>query len=107
MASKTKQMMRAMEDAFLPEKAGSTEARIQLDLTGQDSGLWLLDIAKGECQVREEEGDSPDVTVTIDAQDFAALYHDELNPIQAFMRGQIKVRGNVGLAMQMLNWFER
>ena len=107
MTSKTKDMMRTMEDSFLPEKAGATAALIQLDLTGQDSGLWVLDIANGQCQIREEEVESPHVTVTMDAGDFAALYHDHLDPIQAFMGGKVKVRGNVGLVLQLLNWFER
>lgn len=107
MTSKTREMMQKMEDAFLPEKAGATKALIQLDLTGQDGGLWVLDIANGECQLREEEVSGPDVKVTMDVEDFAAFYHNQLNPVQAFMGGRIKVSGNVGLVMQLLNWFER
>jgi putative sterol carrier protein len=107
MTSKTKEMMRNMQDAFLPEKAGAAKALIQLNLTGQDGGLWVVDIANGQCQIREEEVKNPDVAVTMDAEDFAALYKNQLNPVQAFMGGKIKVSGNVGLVMQLLNWFER
>jgi len=105
--SKTKEMMQTMEDAFLPEKAGTAKALIQLNLTGEDGGLWVVDIADGQCQVREEKVENPDVTVTMDADEFAALYQNKLNPVQAFMSGKIKVAGNVGLVMQLLNWFER
>jgi putative sterol carrier protein len=107
MSTTARDMIQAMPAAFLPEKAGSTQALIQLDLTGQEGGQWLLDIANGQCQVREEKASQPDVTVTMSAQDFVALYQNRLNPIQAFMGGQIKVAGNVGLVMQLLNWFQR
>jgi putative sterol carrier protein len=107
MTSKTKEMMQGMQDSFLPEKAGTAKALIQLNLTGQDGGLWVVDIANGQCQIREEEVEKPDVAVTMDAGDFAALLRNQLNPVQAFMSGKIKVSGNVGLVMQLLNWFER
>ncbi len=107
MPSKTQEMMQGMQDAFLPEKAGGAKALIQLNLTGEDGGLWVVDIANGHCQIREEEVENPDVKVTMDAAEYAALYRNELNPIQAFMSGKIKVSGNVGLVMQLLNWFQR
>jgi putative sterol carrier protein len=107
MVSKTSELMQGMQDSFLPEKAGAAKALIQLNLTGEDGGPWVVDIADGQCQIREEEAEKPDVAVTITAEDFAALLQDQLNPVQAFMGGKIKVAGNVGLVMQLLNWFER
>ena len=107
MSSATREMLEAMPKAFLPDKAGDATALIQLDLTGDEGGAWLLDIAGGECKVREEQASKPDVTVTMDADDFVALYSNKLNPVQAFMSGRIKVAGNVGMVMQLLNWFDR
>ena len=107
MASKTQEMMQNMEDALLPEKAGTAKALIQLNLTGEDGGIWVVDINNGQCQIREEEAENPDVTVTMNAEEFAALYQNKLNPVQAFMSGKIKVSGNVGMVMQLLNWFQR
>jgi putative sterol carrier protein len=107
MTSQAKELIESMPGAFLAEKAGSAKALIQLDLTGENGGTWVLDIADGQCQVREEAAPKPDVTVTMVADDFAGLYHNQINPVQAFMAGKIKVSGNVGLVMQLLNWFER
>ena len=107
MSSQVRQLLEAMPAAFLQDKAGSAKALIQLDLAGEDGGQWVLDIAQGECQVTEAKNPQPDVTVSMDAQDFAALYNNQLNPVQAFMAGKIKVTGNVGLVMQLLNWFDR
>ncbi|MEJ2732360.1 MAG: SCP2 sterol-binding domain-containing protein [Anaerolineae bacterium] len=107
MSSQVRQLLEAMPAAFMPDKAGSAKALIQLDLAGEGGGQWVLDIAQGECQVTEAKSPKPDVTVSMDAQDFAALYNNQLNPVQAFMAGKIKVTGNVGLVMQLLNWFDR
>ena len=107
MASRIREMMEAMPGAFLAEKAGNGKALIQLVLGGDDGGNWVIDVANGQCQVREELAAKPDVTVTMDADDFVALYRNQMNPVSAFMSGKIKVSGNVGMVMQLLNWFER
>ena len=102
-----RELMEALPGAFLPEKAANTKALLQFNLTGEGGGLWAMNVADGKCQVREETASQPDVTVTMAADDFAALYGNQLNPVQAFMAGRIKVSGNVGLVMQLLNWFDR
>jgi putative sterol carrier protein len=107
MTYEVKELIESMPGAFLPAKAGDAKALIQLDLVGDSARKWVIDIANQQCQVREEHVSNPDVTVTIDADDFVALYENRLNPIQAFMGGKIKVSGNVGMVMQLLNWFDR
>jgi putative sterol carrier protein len=82
MSSEVTKSIEALPAAFLPEKAGTAKALFQLDLR-------------------------PDVTVTMDGDDFVALFSNELDPVKAFMGGKIKVSGNLGLVMQLLNWFDR
>jgi putative sterol carrier protein len=107
MKVRPQEIIEAMPGAFLPAKAGSTKALIQLNLTGEDGGQWVIDVANGVCQVRQEAAPKPDVTVTMPSDDFAGLYTNQTNPMQAFMSGKIKVSGNVGLVMQLMNWFKR
>ncbi len=108
MPSEVKEMLeKKIPAAFLPEKAGSAEAVFQIELTGESGGQWVMDVAGGACQVREEVAAKPDVTVKMDSTDFVALFNDELDPIRAFMAGKIKVSGNVGRVMQLLQWFDR
>lgn len=107
MSSQVRDLIEAMPAAFLPEKAGDAVALIQLNLSGEGGGKWVIDVAGGQCEVREETVSQPGVTVTMSAEDFAALLRDELDAIPAFMAGKIKVSGNVGLVMQMMQWFER
>jgi putative sterol carrier protein len=105
MSSEARALVEGMPQAFLPEKAGSAKALIQLDLTGDGGGQWVVDVADGKCDVREEMMDKPDVTVTMNAAEFVALTKGQLNAVQAFMSGKIKVSGNVGLVMQLMQWF--
>jgi len=107
MSSEVKAAIEALPAAFLPEKAGDAKALFQLDLTGDDSGQWVLDVADGKCEVREDVAPMPDVTVSMNGSDLVALFSNQMDPVQAFMRGKIKVSGNLGLVMQLLNWFER
>ncbi len=107
MTVQAQEIINAMPGAFLSARAGNTKALVQLDLTGENGGQWVIDVANGQCQVRQEMAAKPDVTVTMDSDDFVALYQNQLNPVQAFMGGKIKVAGNVGLVMQLMNWFER
>jgi len=107
MSSQAQQVIESLPGAFLPEKAGNAKALIQLDLTGEGGGQWALDIAEGKCNIVEGLVAEPDVTLTMSADDFAAMYQGTLNPIQAFMGGKIKVSGNVGQVMNLMYWFKR
>jgi len=107
MPSDVRSAIEALPTAFLPEKAGQTKALIQLDLGGQDGGQWVLDVAEGQCSLREEVAAQPNAKISMDAKDFVALFRNQLDPMRAFMAGKIKVSGNMGLVMQLMNWFRR
>jgi putative sterol carrier protein len=107
MSSEVRDTINALPAAFLPEKARTARGLVQLDLTGDGGGKWLLEVAKGQCQVREGTTAQPDATLKMDAHDFVALFRNQLDPMRAFMGGKIKVSGNMGVVMQLMNWFER
>lgn len=45
--------------------------------------------------------DDADVTLSADADTFAAMMDGSLNPTSAFMTGKLKVDGDMGLAMKL------
>jgi putative sterol carrier protein len=115
MPTDIREAIEALPNAFVPDKARNAKALFQLDLTpgtagegtgGDWGGKWVLDISDGQCQVREEVASRPDATVTMDPRDLIALFSNQLDPVKAFMAGKIKVAGNLGLVMQLMNWFQ-
>ena len=100
-------IIKAMPSAFRPERATSLKATYQFELTGEGGGDWVLEIANQQCQVKEGIAAEPDATIILAAADYVALVKGELDAVGAFMRGKLKVKGNVGLAMKALNLFER
>ena len=102
-----KEVIEAMPSAFVPERAKGLKATYQFELTGEGGGNWVIEIADQQCQVREGVAAEPDATISLAAADYVALVKGELDAMGAFMKGKLKVKGNIGLAMRALNLFER
>jgi len=102
-----KEIIEALPSAFLSERAKGLKATYQFELTGEGGGHWVLEIADQQCQVREGVAPNPDATISLAAADYVALIKEELDATRAFMTGRIKVKGNVGLIMKLLNLFQR
>jgi putative sterol carrier protein len=101
------QVLDAMPGAFLPEKAGDASARFQVELEGEGGGVWTIEVKDRACHVLAGPAEDPGVTIRMDAADFVAFSTGKLDPIRAFMGGKFKINGNVGLVLQMMQWFER
>lgn len=61
----------------------------------------MLDLKNGNGSVTKDGSVSPNLTVVVSQEDFLLLAMKKLNPQQAFMKGKIKVKGNMGLAMKL------
>ena len=96
-----------LEENFLPEKASDTDAVIQLDLSGDDGGQLYIIIKDGTLKAHEGPADSPAMTLTASKDDYHAIMIGDLNAMQAFMQGKVKVAGDMGLAMKMQTMFSQ
>lgn len=96
----------AMVENFSPEKAQGTDAVIQFDLSGENSGQYWVKIDHGTCMSGEGPSpEAPKMTIRAASSDFYSLVTGNLNVMQAFMSGKIKVQGDMGLAMKMAGMF--
>jgi 2-polyprenyl-6-methoxyphenol hydroxylase-like FAD-dependent oxidoreductase len=72
----------------------------RFDLSGEQSGHWLIDFRPATFGVRQEAGEA-DCAIAMTAQDFVGMLGRRLSPQRAFMTGRLKVAGNMALAMKI------
>jgi putative sterol carrier protein len=101
------QVVEEMPRYFLPEKAGSTAAAIQFDLTGESAGKRFIKIADGHATAGQGEVENPNLTLIADSGDFVKIFTGGLDPTAAFMSGKLKIKGDMGLAIRMQSMFKR
>jgi len=82
-------------------------AVIQFNLTGDGGGNYYVTIKDGTCTVSEGTHQSPNMTMTMAAQDYVDMITGKLNGQMAFMSGKLKIAGDMGLAMKMQSLFKR
>ena len=101
------QLMEKMPAAFLPEKAQGVNAVLHFKFTGAEAGEWNAVIANGKCDVAQgAPADKATMTLTADSADYIKLFTGELDGMQAFMQGKLKLGGDLNLAMKMMQMFK-
>ena len=84
-----------------PSATEGLNAVYQFVVTGDTGGSWYADSTGDAALVAEGTHDSPNVTITVSAEDFVAIKTGELNGQMAFMQGKLKIAGDMGLAMKL------
>jgi putative sterol carrier protein len=101
------QLMEKMPGAFLPEKAQGMNAVIYFKFTGDEAGEWNAKIADDKVAVAQgAPADAATMTLTADSDDYVKIFTGELDGMQAFMQGKIKLGGDLNLAMKMMQMFK-
>jgi putative sterol carrier protein len=99
--------MEKMPEAFLPEKAQGVNALIHFKFTGEEAGDWNARIVDGKVEVGQgEPSDQATMTLTADSNDYVRIFTGELDGMQAFMQGKIKLGGDLNLAMKLMQMFK-
>jgi hypothetical protein len=70
---------------------------IRMEVTGAEGGDWAVAFKLGPGPIPEQ----PTTTISIAAADAEAMERGELDPMQAFMSGRMRVAGDMTLMMQM------
>jgi putative sterol carrier protein len=100
------ELMEKMPGAFIPEKAQGVDATIQFKFTGAEAGEWFATIKDGKVDVSRGAHPSPRMTLTADSADYVKIFTGELDGMQAFMQGKIKLAGDLNLAMKLMQMFK-
>lgn len=95
-----------MPRAFMPEKAAGVDTVVQFKFTGSQASEWYVVIKDGKCEVTQGTHPSPKMTMTVDSDDYIKISTGELDATQAFMKGKVKVAGDMGIALKMGQFFK-
>lgn len=88
-------------EAADPAKMKGVTATYQFDLSGDNGGVFHVNVDDGSATVVEGEHDSPNITISMAADDFDSMLEGKLNATSAFMAGKLKVKGDMSLAMKL------
>ena len=96
---------------WIPEQAAANpdqaakikdiNAVIQMVLTGEGGGEFIMELAGGKLTTKEGKAASPKLTITQTVQDWRDINSGKLNPQMAFMSGKLKIAGDMSLAMKL------
>lgn len=84
-----------------PEAAGDLKATIQFNFSGQVEGSCHLDIAGGKAVGAGGPAQSPDLVIDAPFALWLEIMSGKADPQQAFMQGQAKASGDLGLLMRL------
>ena len=100
-----KETFEAMSGRFKPERAQGLKAVIQYDITGPGGCTYHVEIADGQCALREGGAAQPSLTLTMSAQDWLDMLAGKLTGQVAFMSGRLKHKGDMSLLMRLPGLF--
>ena len=89
------------------DDAKGMNSTIQFNLAGDNGGQWYVAIKDGKAEVTQGTASSPNMTLSMSAQDYVDMILGKLNGQMAFMSGKLKISGDMGLAMKMQSLFKR
>lgn len=79
----------------------------QFDISGDEGGTYQIKIDNSQVKVVEDLSFDPKCTFQLSDQNFLKLVDGKLNPMMAFMAGQVKVKGDLSQAMKLQGILEK
>ena len=94
-----------MQSLFNPSAAAGLNKTFQFNISGDEAGKWALKVANQTCELVRGGVEKPDITMSMLDKDWLALASGQLDAMNAFMTGKVKVAGDMMLAMRLQNLF--
>jgi putative sterol carrier protein len=104
-AESVQQIFSEMPNRLNPQAAQGLDCVIQYDLTGDGGGQYHSKIKDGAATITPGAAASPNMTITMNAQDFVDMTSGKLDGMSAFMSGKLRIAGDMGLAMKLQSLF--
>ena len=102
----TELMTVILQASFLPDKAAGVDTVVQYKFTGLQASDWYVIVKDQKVESAQGIHSSPKMTMTVDSEDYIKISTGELDPTMAFMKGKVKVSGDIGVALAMGKYFK-
>ena len=100
------QVFDAMKERFAPEKAAGQSAVVQWDINAPDgTHTYQFKVADGAASWSQGAGEAPRVTLAFSLADFLRFVAGQLDGMQAFMGGKLRLSGDMMFATTLQTWF--
>jgi putative sterol carrier protein len=96
-----KEYFDTLDKRFVAAASKGLNAVFQFELSGDGGGQYNIAVNDGTMEVKEGAAATPSVTIKMAADDYLKLVNGQLNGTMAYMKGQMKVTGNLMLAQKM------
>ena len=99
-------MTETIKTAFVPEKATGVDTIVQFKFTGSQASDWYVIIKDQKVESVQGLHPSPKMTMTVDSDDYIKISTGEMDPNMAFLKGKVKVTGDMTVALGMGKYFK-
>ena len=94
-AMSVKAVFDGMPGAFQADQAAGVDVVFQFDISGPGGGSWIVVVKDAACDITEGTHDSPTTTIKMGDDDFLKMMSGELNAMNAYTTGKLKIEGDL------------
>ena len=100
------QVFDAMKERLDPQKSAGQSAVVQWDVNAPDgTHSYQFKVENGSGSWTQGTSDTPRVTLTFSLADFLRFVAGQLDGMQAFMGGKLRLAGDMMFATTLQTWF--
>ncbi len=100
-----RELLEMMPGALNPAAAAGLTATYQFEVSGSETFTAHLVITGGEATFHEGPADKPNLIIKTPAEVWLAISRGELDGTQAYLSGQFRIKGDLGLLIKLKTLF--
>lgn len=86
---------------FKPEKAKGIDVIVNIEISGNNGGKWIVIIKNQILKINEGLHTSPSLSLKISEKDYLDVINGKLSGEKAFFTGKLKLKGNISQALRL------
>lgn len=88
---------------FNPEKAKSIDVIVNVNISGENGGKWIVTIKNQKLKIAQGTHIAPTISLNISEKDYLDVINGKLSGEKAFFLGKLKLKGNISQALRLRN----